>query len=153
MEDNQSIAKELIEKFYRLINKLNELENTPYDFGVGETMYPAEIHTIEAVGKNSGINVTELAKRMCVTKGAVSQMVTKLENRGFINRVRRMDNNKEVLLVLTDKGKKAFDGHKQFHNAMSVDLTNYISDIEREKIDWIKTAFDKVEYYIDQYRR
>ncbi|MBC2714220.1 MAG: MarR family transcriptional regulator [Desulfobacteraceae bacterium] len=148
-----SIARELIEKFYQLMNKFNELENMPYDFGIGETMYPSEIHTIDAIGKNSGINVTELAKTLCITKGAVSQMITKLKNRGFINKVRSVDNDKEVLLILTDKGKKAFDGHEQFHNAMYVDLADYLSDIEKKQIDWVKTAFDKVEFYIDQYRR
>ena len=152
MNDNMSIARELIEKFYRLMNKFKELENMPYEFSTGETMYPSEIHTIEAIGKNSGINITELAKKLCITKGAVSQMITKLKNRGFINKVRSVDNDKEVLLILTNKGEKAFDGHEKFHNAMNVDLTDYLSDIKKEQIDWLKTAFDKVEFYIDQYR-
>lgn len=147
-----SIARELTEKFYRLMNKFNELEKRPYDFGIGETMYPSEIHTIEAIGKNSGINVTELAKTLHITKGAASQMITKLKKRGFINKVRSVDNDKEVLLILTDKGKKAFDGHERFHNAMYVDLADYLSNIKKEQIDWVKTAFKKVESYIDQYR-
>ena len=152
MNEKIEVAKDLVERFYRLMNKLNELEKSAYDFGVDEKMYPAEIHTIEAIGKNSGLNVTELAKKLCITKGAVSQMIGKLKKRDFINKVRSMDNDKEVLLILTDKGKKAFEGHEQFHNTMYVDFAGLLKDIHKEKIDFLKTTLDMAEFYIDQYQ-
>ncbi|MFH2063940.1 MAG: MarR family transcriptional regulator [Pseudomonadota bacterium] len=147
------IAKDLVIRFYRLMNKLNELEKSAYDFGVEEKLYPSEIHTIEAIGNNSGINVTELAKNLCITKGAVSQMIGKLHKRGFINRVRSMDNDKEVLLILTDKGKKAFEGHERFHNGMYTDFAGLLKTIPNEQIDFLKTVLEAAESYIEQYRK
>ena len=153
MNERIELAKELVERFYQLMNKLNELEKSAYDFGIGEKMYPAEIHTIEAIGKNSGINVTELAKTLCITKGAVSQMIGKLKKRGFINKVKSLDNDKEVLLILTDKGQKAFEGHEQFHSAMYVDFAELLKGIDTDKIDFLKTTLDMAAFYIDQYQK
>jgi DNA-binding MarR family transcriptional regulator len=152
MNDNIRTITELMLDFYRVVNKVNELEKKPYDFGIGEKLYPSEIHTIQAIGNNSGINVTALAQKLGITKGGVSQMISKLRKRGFIKKVRSMDNDKEVLLILTEKGQKAFSGHDKFHNDMYMDFVKYMKDISQEQIDMFKAILDKVDFYVDQYR-
>lgn len=152
MEDKMKTTRDFITRFNRFINKFNELEKMPYNFGIDEMLYPSEIHTIQAIGNNNGINVTALAQRLGVTKGAVSQMITKLKNRGLISKMRSMDNNKEVLLILTAKGQKAFEGHERFHNEMYMDFTRYIGDLTSKELDVFKTVLDKVDFYIDRYR-
>lgn len=152
MIDKTQTVAELMMYFYRVVNKVNELEKMPYDFGVGEKLYPSEIHTIQAIGHNSGINVTSLAQKLGITKGGVSQMISKLKKRGFINKVRSMDNDKEVLLILTGKGQKAFNGHEKFHYDMYMDFINYMNDISSEQIDMFKAVLGKVDFYVDQYR-
>ncbi|MFZ5568806.1 MAG: MarR family winged helix-turn-helix transcriptional regulator [Thermodesulfobacteriota bacterium] len=147
----QTIAQ-LMLQFYRIVNKITELEKTPYDFGVGEKLYPSEIHTIQAIGNNSGINVTELAKNLGITKGGASQMISKLKKRGFINKVRSMENDKEVLLILTAKGQTAYNGHEQFHADLYIDFVAYMNDISREQIDIFKDILEKIEFYVDRYR-
>ena len=150
-EKMQTIA-ELMMHFYRVVNKINELEKMPYDFGVGEKLYPSEIHTIQMIGNNSGINVTALAQKLGITKGGVSQMISKLKKRGLINKVRSMDNDKEILLILTSKGQEAFNGHEKFHYDMYMDFIKYMNDINQEQIDMFKKVLDKVDFYVDHYR-
>ncbi len=152
MNDKIKTVTQLMMQFYRIINKINELEKTPYDFGVGEKLYPSEIHTIQAIGNNSGINVTELSKRLGITKGGVSQMISKLKERGFINKVRSMENDKEVLLILTPKGKNAYNGHEKFHSDMYLDFINYMDDISQEQIDVFIKILEKVDFYVDRYQ-
>ena len=152
MDDKKQTVVEVMMQFYRVVNKINELEKMPYDFGVGEKLYPSEIHTIQAIGNNSGINVTELAKKLGITKGGVSQMVSKLKKRGFINKVRHMENDKEVLLILTQKGRQAYEGHEKFHNEMYMDFMQYMSDISPEQIDMFRNILEKVDFYVNQYR-
>ena len=38
------------------------------------------------IGTNEGIHVSELARFLAVTRGAVSQMVAKLKNKGLIEK-------------------------------------------------------------------
>ena len=84
------------------------------DFGVDRMLYPSEIHTIEAIGKNFRINVTQLAELQGITKGAVSQMVYKLVRKKFVKKIKFPRSGKEVFLELTPEGKKAFKGHEKF---------------------------------------
>ncbi|EFK05222.1 transcriptional regulator, MarR family [delta proteobacterium NaphS2] len=78
--------QELREAFIRIVAKYRILEKRPQDYGIGEVLHPSEIHTIEMIGKNPGINVTGLAGRLGVTKGAVSQLIKKLENKGLVSK-------------------------------------------------------------------
>jgi DNA-binding MarR family transcriptional regulator len=153
MKDKETTVRDLIVQFYRVINKFNELDKSPYDFGIGETLRPSEIHTIQAIGNNNGINVTGLAQKLGITKGAVSQMINKLKKRGLISKVKSMDNDKEVLLILTTKGEKAFEGHERFHHDMYTDFAGYIDEISADQLAVFKTILEKVDFYIDRYRK
>ncbi|AKB22917.1 MarR family winged helix-turn-helix transcriptional regulator [Methanosarcina sp. WH1] len=43
-----------------------------------------------------------------MTRGAISQIVEKLEEKGLVKRVRTPDNKKNIMLELTGFGKEAF---------------------------------------------
>ncbi|WP_269850917.1 MarR family transcriptional regulator [Methanosarcina horonobensis] len=67
----------LIENGIRILNKAYALEKKPVDMGCGVLLYPSEFHLIEAAGKNPEENLTSIASRLGVTKGAISQTVKK----------------------------------------------------------------------------
>ncbi|MFT3985585.1 MAG: MarR family transcriptional regulator [Lachnospiraceae bacterium] len=76
----------------------------------------AEIHLIDFIGNNSGCCVSDIAKSMQVTKGAVSQIVKKLEKKGYVVKTDDAGNKAKVIVRLTEKGRIAFNGHRQFHD-------------------------------------
>ena len=61
--------QEFREAFIRIVAKYRILEKKPQDYGIGEVLHPSEIHAIEMIGKNPGINVTGLAVRLGLPKG------------------------------------------------------------------------------------
>jgi DNA-binding MarR family transcriptional regulator len=140
-----------MEQFIRIVNKFNRFEKIPMDFGVEEMLYPSEIHTIEAVGKNARINVTQLAELLGVTKGAVSQMVNKLVRKQFLAKTKLPRGAKEVFLELTPKGKKAFKGHEKFHKEMFLDFLKYTENISHRDFRRFKAIFTKIEHHLDLY--
>lgn len=73
-----------------VINRFTLIENSPRDFGSGERLYPSEIHTIEAIGKNEGTNLTQLAETMGVIKAVISQIVRKLEMKKYVQKYKDM---------------------------------------------------------------
>ena len=101
--------------FLKIINKYRMLEKIPLDHGTGDLLFPAEMHTLEAVGRSPGITVTALAAQQGVTKGAVSQVVGKLLRKGLLEKRRSATDAKTVHLGLTDKGRIADQGHAAFH--------------------------------------
>ncbi len=148
MDDN---VTEIMALFNRLINRINMLEKVPRNFETEDLLCPAEIHTIDVIGRNHGINVTEIALKLGVTKGAVSQMASKLAEKNLVRKTRDIDNDKDVILELTEKGKQAFTGHEKFHMEMIGNLTGYLENISKEQANLFKDFLDKVDHYLTQY--
>ncbi|HNV47070.1 MAG TPA: MarR family winged helix-turn-helix transcriptional regulator [Spirochaetota bacterium] len=141
----------IMQQFLRVVNLFQEVERQPMDFGIGMMLHPSEIHTVDAIGDSDGINVTALAHRLGVTKGAVSQMVTKLKRRGLVNKLKSVDNDRDVVLALTPKGRRAYDAHKRFHLEMYHDFFTQIDDVTFEQIEFFKSIMDKIERYVERH--
>lgn len=69
---------ESIELIEEVIHLYNRIENKKKDFGLGYEMSMKEIHTIQYIGDCPGINLKTLAEKQGVSKGAASQMITRL---------------------------------------------------------------------------
>ncbi|HUN54748.1 MAG TPA: MarR family winged helix-turn-helix transcriptional regulator [Smithella sp.] len=153
MKTKPNILNDMIEQTLRLINKYNSLEKKLYNFGIDELLTPAEIHTIDCIGKNSGINVTLLAEKLGITKGAVSQMINKLKKKNLVVKLKDSENDKEVILLLSKKGKTAFNGHVKFHEDIYKDLIPLLENTSMEGINSFKEIINKIEFYLDRYKK
>ncbi len=139
----------LVGLFFRIVNKFSQFEKKPRDFGTGITVYPSEIHTIEVIGKNAGVNVTELARLLGITKGAASQIVQKLVKKGLIEKHKNVDNDKEILVRLTPAGQNAFQGHEKHHARIDLLLYRKLDDMSGEQIVFLEDIFKTIEGYLD----
>ena len=153
MKTKNEILNDMIEQTLRLINKYNSLEKKLYNFGIDELLTPAEIHTIDCIGKNSGINVTLLAEKLGITKGAVSQMANKLKKKDLVIKLKDSENDKEVILLLSKKGKIAFNGHIKFHKDIYKDLIPLLENTSMEGINSFKEIINKIEFDLDRYKK
>lgn len=143
--ENTGKFQKLLSAFIRINTRFNELNKKKYTFGTDVELFPSEIHTIEAIGMNMGLNVTELASIMGITKGAISQIIRKLEDKKLIARYQRYDNNQQVLLMLTEKGKTAFHGHEQFHRKQYDFVQEELSYMSDKEIDFLEQVFNSIE--------
>lgn len=97
---------EILEQFYQLTNKINKMRNKPLSFHGAEPLNTPAVHLIDVIGKHKNITTTEIAETLGITKGAVSQMTSKLEIKDFIKREKSNGNDKEIHFFLTAKGGK-----------------------------------------------
>jgi len=153
MKTKTKILNDVIEQTMKLANKYNSLEKELYNFGIDELLTPAEIHTIDCIGKNNGINVTNLAEKLGVTKGAVSQMVNKLKKRDLVIKLKDSENDRDVILLLSKKGKIAFEGHRKFHMDMYNDIMRLLENISFKEVNLFKEIINKVEFYLDRHKK
>lgn len=150
MNSKNLIFQELTEQFIRILNKSAERQKTPRDYGTGEIIHQAEIHTIEAIGNNPEIHISELAKILGVTRGAIQQMSERLVNKGFILRYKEPYDNKKVFLKLTEKGQIAYEGHEKSHQTMYGDILAVMQDFTLEDISKFKAIFNAIEKNLDE---
>lgn len=85
----------------------------PLELPDGTLVYRSEIHALVEIGKIPGLNVTELADKLMITKGAITQVTKKLEKKSLIVRTKDFNNDKEIGHYLTDKGKELHRQHDE----------------------------------------
>ncbi|WP_353116087.1 MarR family winged helix-turn-helix transcriptional regulator [Nitratidesulfovibrio sp.] len=105
----------LFESLEKTLVTYSEIERKAYDFGVGMPLYPAEMHMISKVHKLGGASITELAQQTGVTKGAVSMLVSKLVQKGLLEKNVDPDNRSRVVVCTTGAGERASASHEAFH--------------------------------------
>jgi len=72
----------------------------------GVRLHPSEVHLILVIA-DGAVNATRIAERLGVTKGAVSQTLSRLEGKGMIVKERDPHNQNELVLSLTGPGERA----------------------------------------------
>lgn len=131
--DNMSIDQ-LCGLFLQVINQYSVLEKRMHTYEIEPPIYLAEIHTIAAIGTHENINVTDLAKLQGISKSAVSQAISKLVKKGFIEKRVSPDTDNEVSLSLTEKGKQVSDMHEKQHTLLRAELRAILEKYPSETV-------------------
>lgn len=116
-----------------MLNCYSDMQRKKHTYAPEISLYPSEIHAIDAIATMSTINMTELSRQLGVTKSAVTKIVAKLEKQDLIRRYKYIKNQKEIFLHLTQKGVDAYNGHKIYHAAMNKTIEQYFSGLSDEK--------------------
>jgi DNA-binding MarR family transcriptional regulator len=133
-KDVMEISDTLLHIAFRVDNIKREIRN----FGTGHMLHGAEIGTIVAIRENRGISVTDLAARMNVTKGAVSQILKRLLKKGMIVKKVDAENLSRLKLGLTRSGEIAYENHAKRHRDMENGIRMILKDASDENISFLK---------------
>ena len=153
MRKKNPTYERLMDMLDEVMAKIEMLHAPSHDFGTGTHLFRKEIHTIQAIGRHPKINITTLAKHMGVTKGAVSQIVTKLIKKEMIRKQYAEGSKKEVVLELTDLGWTGFHNHEKFHSDMFDIAREYYGEQVDTKIKMFKNVISDFNAILDEYER
>ncbi|MBH5319117.1 MarR family transcriptional regulator [Paenibacillus sp. GSMTC-2017] len=112
----------------QLIHKLRRMEREPRTFGEAGELTPSEMHTIEAIGCGDGILMSELAKKLSITKGAATQIVSRLEREHFVHRQAHPLDLRSVVVSLKERGEIAFKAHEVMSKALTDTLREELGE-------------------------
>lgn len=88
-------SKEIIKKYKPFLDRL-DLTYTQYI-------------TMMILWVENNLNVKELGKRLYLDSGTLTPLLKKLEIKGYISRIRNKNDERNVSIVITDKGMKLRD--------------------------------------------
>lgn len=151
--NKKKAAEKIVKLFIRLSNKYQALEKIPIDYGVGENLYHSERHLIDQIGDNPDLNITQLAKHVGVTKGAISQVVKKLENKHLVRRHKRGENEKEIFLEFTHIGTEIYRKHKKVHEQSISPLEKELGNHTAEEVQFLVEMFQWFDTFLDDARQ
>lgn len=133
----------------RLGIKLSEFDKQTNYYGTDERLFQAEIHMIKAIKENEGIHITGLAEKLGVTKGAVSQIIMKLQKKGMIIKEVDPHNSSRLILRLTSKGETAHIHHMKIHEHFDDIVNEILKDASDEEKSFLKKFLNSLEEKID----
>ena len=138
----------MVGKFGRVAKLWERLDKKPRPFGTGEDLSGAEIHLIEVVGQAEGLSVTDLGRRLGITKGAVSQTLKKLEGKEIIVKETDPSNSSRVTVYLSTKGRVAFFSHLHWHETMDGGFREYFMNLSEERIRFLDEFLTILEQFL-----
>lgn len=142
--------KELAWLMERIIHKYIQYEKIPQQYCDGLVLTQPEIHTIAIIGDNEGINVTALAKTRGITKGAASQMIYKLRDKGLVEKRVSPDSDAELNLFLTEMGEKAREEHLNRYKTNGEKFASILNSVPKEAKSAMVEFFEAFEKELDR---
>lgn len=89
-----------------------------------------DMHIIEAIGMDEPKNMSMIAKAMSVTIGTLTIAINSLVKKGYVKRLRSEQDKRVVYISLTEKGKRAYRHHEEFHRQMIAATIEGLSEDE-----------------------
>ena len=93
-----------------------------------------DLHVIEAIGIGEAKNMSAIAKELSVTMGTLTIAMNSLVKKGYVVRARGKADRRIVYISLSEKGRKAYRHHEQFHHEMIESIMNGLGDRETEAL-------------------
>lgn len=139
--------------FLRVVTKLSEIDGKTRYYGTDQPLFNAEIHMIKSIKENEGIHVTGLAEMLGVTKGAVSQIIQKLERKGVIAKDTDPRNLSRLVLRLTPKGETAYLHHEKLHREFDGLFYSALENASEQNKAFLKDFLDLLDEKIDAFEK
>jgi DNA-binding MarR family transcriptional regulator len=118
---------------------LMELDKKTRYYGTDVPIFHSEIHVIKAIAEHPGIHVGGLADILGVTKGAVSEIIKKLERKALI--IKEVDelNLSRYSLSLSKKGEKAHKIHMHYHAILNGVVENELQNATESELNFLSS--------------
>ena len=103
-----------------------------------------DIHILEAIGIEEPKSMSRIAGELHVTVGTLTTNMNSLERKGYLTRNRSTRDKRVVLVTLTEKGRKAFFHHRDFHRKM---IHTIIRDLDEEEMKTLIKCLGKLDIF------
>ena len=107
-----------------------------------------DMHIMEAIGIEKPKNMSSVARLIDVTVGTLTIAINNLVKKGYVMRVRSEEDRRVVLVSLSEKGKAAYEHHRQFHQKM---VGAVLEDLNQEETLVLTNALKKLSSFFRQY--
>ena len=137
----------LPERITRFINRLIFLEKKSVFAHEGLRLYPSELHLMQVISDGQSVNATSMAERLGVTKGAVSQTISRLEKKGIVTKTKDPMSKNELTVRFTATGHaamEAFSGLRAENRKQHALYLAGLSEKERETVTKFLEAMERL---------
>ena len=130
----------LNEVLVRLFRNINVIEERAICTGDYKDVTANDMHAIEM---EEARNMSSVARSLGVTTGTLTIAVNSLVKKGYVERARSEEDRRVVLVSLSEKGKRAYLHHRQFHEQMIEAIVEELSEEEQAVLEKALVKLDR----------
>lgn len=108
-----------------------------------------DMHVIQAIGLDEPKNMSTIARMLSVTVGTLTIAMNSLVKKGYVNRERGVEDRRVVYISLSEKGRKAYLHHEEFHRQM---IDSILDDLTAEETESLVKALAKLNVWFRRYQ-
>lgn len=143
----QTTKRSLNELLVNLFNHIMDLEGKAVITEEYKDITNNDMHIIEAIGVDEPRNMSVIAHKMSVTVSTLTTNMNGLEKKGYILRQRSQEDKRVVYVILTEKGRKAFYHHRDFHKKM---IRAIVKDLTEEEMESLYRCLRNLNGFLEQ---
>lgn len=102
---------------------------------------PAQFDVIATLGNTNGMSMKDVAERTLVTKGTLTGIIDRLEDKGFVRREVPQDNRRSFTLVLTPAGEEIFEKTFPAHIAY---IQKRFDQMDRADLEHLRVLLERL---------
>lgn len=135
---------DLLDHLSRIVALGAAIEREPVEID-GCRLSASELHLVDSASRYSGMGLSGHAARLGVTRGAVTQMVRRLEEKGCLVRVSDPGDRRGARLALTGTGRRAAAWHVALHDRIEDEVRGVLVGMGNDERERLLAFFSLVE--------
>jgi DNA-binding MarR family transcriptional regulator len=136
--------RELVAKILESIATLVSLDKKRVVTHKGEKLHPSEVQLLMFLYHVQDTNITAIAKEMGLTKGAISQTLSRLQKKGIISKEMFPEKKNELHVRFTESGEELMNQLNKGKKSIEGKYRRYIQTLSKKEKEAISTFLDKM---------
>jgi DNA-binding MarR family transcriptional regulator len=136
-----------VSQIMEMVDRILQIEKRKHIAVEGVELYPSEIHLMLHVADEQATNLTRIAARLGITKGALSQTLGRLGRKGMLVKSKDPHAKNELTVSFTPQGQRALKEFRALRSAVEARYDSYFAELdegERETIGRFLTRMNEL---------
>ena len=136
-----------VSQIMEMVDRILQIEKRKHIAVEGVELYPSEIHLMLHVADEQATNLTRIAERLGITKGALSQTLGRLGRKGMLVKSKDPHAKNELTVSFTPQGQRALKEFRALRSAVEARYDSYFAELdegERETIGRFLTRMNEL---------
>jgi DNA-binding MarR family transcriptional regulator len=114
----------------------------------GVALYPSEIHLMLHVADERATNLTRIAERLGITKGALSQTLGRLEGKGMLVKSKDPQAKNELTVSFTPEGRRALKQFRALRSSVEERYDELLGDLDESELETVERFLTRMNQSI-----
>jgi DNA-binding MarR family transcriptional regulator len=111
-------------------------------------LYPSEIHLLQVIKEGDDPSAGEMARKLGISNGAVSQTLKRLEKKGVIKKTKDQALKNRLSATLTEVGKTAIRQFEQGQEGTMKAFSSYLGELSQGERKAIEGFLSRLEEFL-----